>query len=210
MSYLDELIKKRRSIRKYKEDVPPAEWIEKMVYCASRAPSPSNSQPVRFIKINSLEIQSRLHNAMAKGYEKFLQKLETKGGSKRLKNWINTYWRFSEFMFSAPVLLAVGTLTDVSSFSKRLFEAGILPKDSRMDTDVDIAIGLALKGFLLKGVSLGLGSCILTAPLVFISNTEEILGLKDIRIKCFVTVGIPDESPGFIKRKQVSEIYREI
>ena len=43
---------------------------------------------------------------------------------------------------------------------------------------VDIAVGLALKGYLLKGEELGLGSCILTAPLIFIQD-------KDIRKAVF-------------------------
>jgi hypothetical protein len=74
-------------------------------------------------------------------------------------------------------------------------------------------VGLALKGFILKGQELGLGTCILTAPLIFISNiskVEEILGLENTRIKCFVTVGFPDEVPPVIERKTVAEIYKEL
>jgi nitroreductase len=62
----------------------------------------------------------------------------------------------------------------------------------------------------LKGEELGLGSCILTAPLLFIQEPERILGLKGIEIKCFVTTGYPDEEPAYIKRKDITEIYRDI
>ncbi len=75
---------------------------------------------------------------------------------------------------------------------------------------MDITVGLALKGFILKGEELGLGSCILTAPLVFISNVEEILEVEGIRVKCLVTAGFPDEEPRLPERKSVEEVYSDI
>ena len=210
MSSLDELINKRRSIRKYKTDIPPVEWIERMIRCANRAPSPMNSQPVRFIKISSPEIRSNLYRAMAAGRDGFLQSAAASDKPKKMRNWINAYWRFSEFMFNAPLLFAVGTDLSITSFSERLIEYEIIRKERRGDTDMDISVGLALKGFLLKGEELGLGTCILTAPLIFIQNIEKILGIEDMKIKCLVTVGSPNEEPRLPERKSVAEIYSEI
>ena len=211
MTSLDELIDKRRSIRKYKTDLPPPEWIAGMIRCAAGAPSPGGSQPVRFIRISSPEVRDRLYRAMAAGRQRFLQGALNSDSPKRIRNRINTYWRYSEFMFKAPLLFAVGTVSTDHGFSERLFHAGIIKKDVRGNTDMDIAVGLALKGFLLKGEELGLGACILTAPLIFIQGIEETSGLlKDVRIKCFLTAGFPDENPSYIERKRVAEIYREI
>lgn len=205
---LDELINRRRSIRKYKTEVPPEEWIEMMIQCAIHAPSPSNSQPVRFIKICSKRIREELHKNMVSGRQHFLHAIENSGRPKRLRNWINSYYRFSEFMFKAPLIFAVGTVRSTSGFSRKLFEAGLL---DRYDTkDLDITVGLAMKGFILKGEALGLGSCILTAPLVFMSNIDKILGIEDIDIRCLITVGFPDEVPGPIERKSVKEVYMEV
>jgi len=39
---------------------------------------------------------------------------------------------------------------------------------------------------------------------------KGILGLKGMEIKCFVTTGYPDEEPAYIKRKDITEIYRTI
>jgi len=208
IALLDELVTRRRSIRKYQSEMPPEEWIEMMIHCATQAPSPSNTQPVRFLKIGSKKIKEDLHDSMVSGRRYFLEALEKNGGPKRLKNWINSYYRFSEFMFRAPLLFAAGTVKSTSGFSRKLFEAGLLEKYDRKD--LDITLGLALKGFILKGEALGLGSCILTAPLVFIYNVEKILGTEDIDIRCFITVGFPDEVPGPIERKSVMEIYREV
>ncbi len=62
-----------------------------------------------------------------------------------------------------------------------------------------------MKGFILKGEELGLGACILTAPLVFMSEVEKILGAEDLDIRSLISVGFPDETPGPIKRKSIEK-----
>ncbi|HVO67466.1 MAG TPA: nitroreductase family protein [Syntrophales bacterium] len=207
---LDKLIQGRRSIRKYKPEAPPDEWIKKMILAAMKAPSPTNSQPVRFIRILSQGLKEQIRQRMEDGRESLLKAVKDSPSSKRLKNWITAYFRFSEFMFHAPVLFAVGTTATFVSLSERLFRAGMREQGHKKHRDVDIAVGLALKGYLLKGEDLGIGSCILTAPLIFIEEPETLFPLKGIEIKCFVTTGFPDEEPDYIKRKDFDEIYREI
>jgi nitroreductase len=207
---LDKLINRRRSIRKYKPECPPEEWVRRMILAAMRAPSPTNSQPVRFVRILSPELKDCLLQAMREGEERLLTAVKNSSSSKRLRNWINAYSRYSEFMLHAPVLLAVGTTMTFINLADRLFRAGAMEQGHKKNRDIDIAVGLALKGYLLKGEELGLGSCILTAPLIFMQEPEEILGLKGIEIKCFVTTGYADEEPSYIKRKDITEIYREI
>jgi nitroreductase len=207
---LDKLINQRRSIRKYKRECPPEEWVKKMILAAMRAPSPTNSQPVRFIRILSPELKDCLFQAMREGEEYLLEVVKNSSSSKRLRNWVNAYRRFSEFMFNAPVLFAVGTTMTFLNLAERLFRAGAMEQGRKKHRDMDISVGLALKGYLLKGEELGLGSCILTAPLLFIQEPERILRLKGMEIKCFVTTGYPDEEPAYIKRKDITEIYRDI
>lgn len=209
-TFLEDLISKRRSIRKYSPDNPPEEWINLMLQCALMAPSPSNSQPVRFFRISSAEKRENLYQALALGRQKLLRSIEPRMEKKRLKNRINTYYRFSEFMFNAPLLFAVGTIASYAGFSKKLLEEGVVTHNRREETNLDITVGLALKGFILKGEELGLGACILTGPLVFIPNVEEILGINDVRIKCFITAGFPGEKPDMPPKKSIAEIVSEI
>lgn len=209
MTPLDRLIKARRSIRKYKQAPPPEEWLQEMIRTAMSAPSPSNRQPVRFIRLRSTEVKACLHEAMLCGRERLLHAVTGTVGSQRLKNWINAYYRFSAFMFDAPALFVVGTSAVAPSLAERLPGAGSHGRDIRY-RDHDIAVGLALMGYLLKGEELGLGSCILTAPLVFIEEPGKILPIERIEIKCFITTGYPDEEPASIRRKEFTEIYREV
>jgi len=210
MSLFDELVKKRRSIRKYRDEMPPEAWIEKMLLAASQAPSPSNTQPVRFVRINSSSIKTALRESMETGRQRLLQAAAATDKPKNMRNWINAYYRYSEFMFRAPVLIAVGVVLPSSGFFLKLYKSGLITTGEKVSTNADISVGLALEGFVLKAQELGLGSCILTAPLGFISDAEEILGIKEMEIKCFVVAGFPDEKPHAPVKLGLEEIYLQI
>lgn len=207
---VETLIRERRSIRKYKSDSLPEAWIDAMLRCAHLAPSPSNIQPVRYVRIDAPECREKLRQAFIDGHARFIVKHKAAGGSAKLRNWINAYKRFAEFMYEAPVLLAVGVTTQTLGFAGRLAEAGLLERDMRQSTDLDMTVGLALSGLMLKAQAMGVGSCILTAPLVFIDAPEQLLALDDIKIKCFVTLGLADEAPSPTSRKPLTDVVRVI
>lgn len=207
---LDELVFGRRSIRKYKKDPVPAAWLEAMLHCAHQAPSPSNSQPVRFVRIQSNRCIEALKQSLADGHGRLIARHKTMNGPARLRNWINAYRRYSQFMFSAPVLLALGVSTEVEGFSAKLASAGLIEDHFRQQTDMDMTVGLALQSLMLKAQSLGVGSCVLTAPLTFMENVEQILTLEKIKIKCFVTLGMADEQPQAPDRLPLQSVVQEI
>ena len=207
---LDELVSRRRSIRKYKSDPLPEAWIEAMLQCAHQAPSPSNSQPVVFVRIDSQHHRNNLHQTLADGHKQLIARHKAENGPARLRNWINAYRRYAEFMFTAPVLLAVGVRHGIGGFASKLEAAGLRPDDGRQQCDLDITVGLALNGLLLKAQELGVGSCILTAPLVFIEDVEALLGLEKICIRSFVTLGLADETPSPPQRRSLSETVKVI
>lgn len=207
---LDDLVIQRRSIRKYKSDPLPESWLEAILKCAHQAPSPSNSQPVRYVRIDSRHHIEALKHHLVDGHGRLLAKHKTMNGPTRLRNWINAYRRYAEFMFTAPVLLAVGVTTETSGLSSKLVAAGLMEEDLRHQCDVDMTVGLALKGLLLKAQSLGVGSCILTAPLVFMENVEALLNLEKIVIKCFVTLGMAAEVPKAPERLPLHDVVQVI
>ncbi len=210
MPALDSLIYGRRSIRKYKKEIPPPEMIEAMVTCALQAPSPANRQPVRFFRINRSETREKLRSAMEAGCRARLATAEEKRASQILKNVLANYFQFLLFMFDAPVLFAVGTAPAHRSIAEKLYSSGILAENSRTSSDDDLTVGLAVMEWMLKGEELGLGSCILTAPLFYLDFPEQILGVSPMKIKCFLTLGFPDEAPAAPRKKSFSDIYREL
>jgi nitroreductase len=210
MSALDSLIYGRRSIRKYKKELPPPEWIEAMVTCALQAPSPANRQPVRFFRIGRPETREKLRSTMETGCRARLAMAEEKGASAILKNVLANYYQFLLFLFDAPALFAVGTVPAQRSVAGKLYSSGILANNQRTASDEDLSVGLAVMEWMLKGEELGLGSCILTAPLFYLDSPEEILGVSPVRIHCFLTLGFPDETPAVLRKKNFSDIYREL
>ena len=205
---MDEIIRKRRSIRKYRAEKPDESLIRAMVESACFAPSPSHSQPVRFFRIENETLKKNLLEFMEKGRDRLLGTLESKGGDRRTKNLITTYFRFAGFMFQAPCLFAVGTVK-TRSLSSRLIEAGVLSENPKGHSDEDISTGLALSTFMLKGAELGVGTCVLTAPFVYIPDLSEKIA-ADARITCFVTAGYPDEQPGPLTRIGVDDLCQTI
>lgn len=207
---LEELIKKRRSIRRYKDIVPPEEWIEQILQCALWAPSPSNIQPVRYLRIVSEDIRKKLHNSMYQGKERLIKKWQELRASKRLRNWIDVYYhKYSEFMFNAPVIFAVGVIKKMNGFFEKLKKSGIISNNNE-DHGLDISLGLSISNFILKAEELGLGTCILTTPLIFIDDINKVLDIRDTDIRCFITLGFPSEGPIPPERLSLSEIYKKI
>jgi nitroreductase len=207
---LDQLIFQRRSIRRYKSDALPEAWIQAMLSCAHQAPSPSNSQPVRYVRICSKVCRDRLQQALTEGHERLVAAHRAAGAPARLRNWINAYRRYAEFMFAAPVLLAVGVDPDVKGFARRLAEAGLMAAIQYPGSELDLTVGLALQGLLLKAQALGVGSCILTAPLIFIQDLEKVLGLERLSVKCFVTLGMADETPAASERLPLADVVKVV
>ena len=205
---VETLINQRRSIRKYTADPVPEDWIDAILRCGAQAPSPTNSQPVRYIRIASPGLRAGLHKALLDGHRHLLARHKAVGADPHVRNWINAYRRYAEFMVLAPVLICVGVARQVPSFGGRMASAGLIPRDPRQGTDADICVGLALKGILLKAQSLGLGSCILTAPLVFIEDVEGILDLADFQAKCFLTLGFAAEAPAANGRLPLESVYK--
>ncbi len=207
---LDKLLRDRRSIRKYTSEPVPPEMLAALIHSAVQAPSPSNSQPVRFVRLVSDETRTRLQQALAGGRERFMTRLASRQDVKRVRNWIKVYYRYSAFMFDAPVLLAVGTVTQSAGFAHQLKTAGLIATDPRKDADNTITVGLALQNLMLKAASLGLGSCILTAPLVFIDNIDDVLNLSGMQVKCLLTLGFAAQQPPAPSRLTAADIYAEV
>jgi nitroreductase len=208
--WLEELVFQRRSIRKYKGDAVPEAWIHAMLACAHQAPSPSNSQPVRFVRLHTQACRDSLRHALEAGYNHLLARYREVRAPTRLRNWINAYYRHCAFMDTAPVLLAVGIDPTVKGFAWQLRQAGVTASDRSSTSGMDITVGLALNGLLLKAQALGVGSCILTAPMLFIQDVEELLGLERLVVKCFVTLGIADEAPPAPVRLPLQDVVKVV
>ncbi len=206
MNHFDELVTRRRSIRKYQPEIPPDGMIKEMVQAALVAPSPSNTQPIRFIRLKSPRFRDLIRDGMAGEQQRLMKIAEAAGRPKWMKNRIKFYNRYMAFIFDAPVLMAVVTarpkellVGPESLFGPKLEEIRVM--------NLHMTAGLSVMNYLLKGEELGIGSCIMSAPLIFLDQAEKMLGLVDMELICFITSGYPAETAKPIKRKTIDEIY---
>lgn len=77
MDYQDflELVKKRRSIRRFKTDPIPDEYEEQIIEAARWAPSGANSQPWEFIVVKDKEIKDSIVDIVI-GHREYYRKVE--------------------------------------------------------------------------------------------------------------------------------------
>jgi len=210
------LCEKRKSIRKYKKNLPPEKWINDMLYCATCAPSPSNLQPVRFVRLKSDYIKKNIFQIMTETKDNYINILKQKKISehkssvkpKKIINRINYYFRFSSFIINAPIVFIVGTIKNNSGLIPYLIDAGLTEDNNYKEAELNISLGLAIKAFILQAEAYGLGTCILSAPMAFLPDLNNICQIDDIDLKCFITVGFPDETPQKILKKPIDEILR--
>jgi nitroreductase len=99
MSYDDflELVKKRRSFRRFKSDPVPKEILEKVLEAARHPPSAGNSQPWEFIVVQDVATKKSITQSITSGYKKIRKADPT------------MYWAVAvqPHLSTAPVLIIV-------------------------------------------------------------------------------------------------------
>lgn len=99
MSYDDflELVKKRRSFRRFKSDPVPEGIVEKVLEAARHSPSAGNSQPWEFVVVQDLATKRSITESITSGYSKIRKTDPT------------MYWAVAvqPYLSTAPVLIIV-------------------------------------------------------------------------------------------------------
>lgn len=190
------LVKKRRSIREYKDEKVQLDLILKALEAARWAPSAHNAQPWRFIIITKNEIKKKLAEEMAKAWRK---DLERDGVPKEvIHELINkSIYRFTH----APILILVCLIME---------EMFPYSDERRKKIEYILAIqsvSVAIENLLLALSSLGLGACWYCAPLYCQNIIRRLLNIpKEVDPIALITVGYPKEEPKPTTRKPLDEI----
>jgi coenzyme F420-0:L-glutamate ligase/coenzyme F420-1:gamma-L-glutamate ligase len=180
---LFDVVKQRRSIRKYLPKPVQKEVILEVLMTAGCAPSAHNSQPWRFIILQDDPVKRKLAEAMAKAWEKDLQRDGLKVESdKRME-------RVERFATAPVLILACLTTVDLRKF----------PDFKRQLCERDLAVqsfGAALQNLLLAAHAKGLGACWFCAPAFCKETVRSILKIPDsVEPQAFVAIGYPAEKP---------------
>jgi coenzyme F420-0:L-glutamate ligase/coenzyme F420-1:gamma-L-glutamate ligase len=195
MKTISEVIKQRRSVRKYRSIAVPLEIIEKVLEAARNAPSAHNSQPWRFIVVTDELVKHVLSEAMAKAWA---QDLIRDGVDARTRVSLSNS-SVEKFTKAPLLLLCCLTLKDMTPYSDA--------KRQNIERDLAVqSLAAAIQNMLLVAHSEGLGACWYCAPIFCKPAVRRALKIpKDIEPQALITLGFPAEKPVAPKRKSTKE-----
>ena len=206
MNDLLQLIKTRRSIRRYQDKDVPDELLEKIMEAGRWAPSGDNGQPWRFIVVRDIETKKALSRIATEGSgrrftaEYFTGRLDERFESlKDEEKKARAYQKLrsgvvSSFLIDAPVIIVVCAALDV--------------------WDVPYDVAMATQNMQLMAHALGLGTCVVVAPVCDLIDEVETTRLLKVphgyKVALPLAVGYPAESPGPRPRWALEDIvYHE-
>jgi len=190
-----EAIKKRRSIRKYKDKQVPRSAIRKLIEAARLAPSGCNVQPWKFMIVTNESVKEKLK--MGKAFNQ-------------------------NFVYTAPVIIICcgdqseyngktgaeyqimeGSLPRNEKTRKQWFNFLKQKRDFRTVRDITIAASFMI----LRAEELGLSTCFVA--LIREGIIKDVLKIpKRMLIPYVITVGYAAEYPSRRPRKQINQIIR--
>lgn len=190
MKSFNDLINIRYSERDFTNELIEQESLERILDVALKVATPSGSTPLKLYILKSKEIREQLKALLQAGRDDLFNKSSGLEKEKKLRNTINYYYRYSEKILSAPLIIAVATKVE-SGFSKRLSSFGLDHITDISTAGLNITVGLSLQNIQLKCAELGLGCCIMTAPLSLLGENISEFSDDDFNIKSFIAIGNP-------------------
>ena len=204
---LEEVIRTRRSIRRYRPEAPPREVIGRLVEVAAMAPSASNKQPWRFFACDDRATIDRMAKAVQESVDRVAAHVDD-----RLMDAFRAYGEYFVRFREAPVVI-VPAFREMAVLS-HLVGATVPEEERACIAELEfnsgiVSASLALQNLMLFAHSMGLGSSSMTGPLLAAPALKSLLGIPPSwRIAAVVPVGYPDESPAATPRKPVEDVIR--
>ncbi len=192
------LIRSRRSIRQFSDRAVGREEIARLLEAARWAPSNHNRQPWKFLVIEDKQQINRLAETIRQGLSEKLKSLPEAAAA-----YAGEFTHYATFFSNAPVLLVVLHKQPVSVSAPLL--AGL--KNPDLVSGEPLSVAMAVQNLLLAAQALGLGTCVLTGPLLVGDALARVLDLPAGHdLTCLVALGHPAESPAPPRRKTIEQI----
>ncbi len=204
-----ELMKARRSVRRFKPQQPPRELVERLIEAAITAPSASNKQPWRFLCVSSRSVIERMAAAVREAVERIAAHIDPPS-VEAFRAYGDYFTRFE----TAPIVIVplCRSLTVLSNLVGPALAAEDRARIEAMERESGlIGTSLALENLLLMAHELGLGASGMTGPLVASDRIRDILEVQPSwHILALAPVGYPDETPPPTDRKPVDKVLKWI
>lgn len=193
-----ETMRSRRSIRSFTDRKPSRADIERLVEAARWAPSNHNRQGWKFMVFEDRDELRRLAERVRASLAERLGKSERIRPAQAAE-----MLRYATLFAEAP--LAILVLHKRSVAVGRELLAGA--RDPKLVSGEPLSAAMAVQNLLLAAHCLGLGACVLTAPLL---AGEVWRDLDDLPLgfgpTCIVAAGYPAHQPSPPRRKPIEKI----
>ncbi|HZU04954.1 MAG TPA: nitroreductase family protein [Chloroflexota bacterium] len=182
---LEEALRGRRSVRRYRPDPVPRALVETVLAAAAWAPSPHHSAPWRFVVLTRPEAKARLASAMAEAWRADLERDGV--APTRIATLLA---RSQERLRHAPVVIVL-CITE-----ERLDRYPDARRQAAERTMAAQSAGAALQNVMLAAHARGLATCWLCAPLFCPETVTATLGLDPaLHPQALLTLGYPAAPP---------------
>lgn len=179
-----ELVKTRRSIRRYENRPVERAVLEQILEIAHWSPSAHNRQPWRFVVITSPEMKEGLAKAMGNRLQRDLSADDVPADI--IEQDVSR--SYARIMGASVLICLCMTLRDMDTY----------PDERRNLNERVMAIqstAMAGQNLLLAAHGLGLGACWMCAPLFCPDVVQEALDLpSDWEAQALITLGYPAEA----------------
>jgi nitroreductase len=193
-----ELIRSRRSIRRFSDRAVSHDDLLRLLEAARWAPSNHNRQPWHFLIIEDRQHLRQLAEVVRRELSEKMKLLPEAAGSH-----LNEFVDYTTFFAEAPVLVMALHKRPVTVSAPLLAEL----KSPELVSGEPLSVAMAVQNLLLAAQALGLGACVLTGPLLVPEALTRARALPPGHdLTCLVTVGYPAESPPPPRRKTIEQI----
>jgi nitroreductase len=183
-----------RAIRRLKPDPVPDELIEQIIWAATRAPSPANTQGWDFVVVTDDEPKRAIAESIASVMSARVAAMPRPDGA--TARMLDGTEYLIETLHQAPVIVFV-------------CGAAVYPPGAPRDQFIWSALYPAAQNILLAARALGLGSVFTTMHMTAEPTIRSVLAIPDdVRIAAMIPIGWPDAPFGPVTRRPVTEVLR--
>lgn len=198
-SSIVDIIRGRRSIRRFLDRPVERETIMRLIEAAGWAPSAGNLQDWRFTVVTSPAVKREMARAVRERWDAIIAANRESGFIEEVEAYVAN---FSDFEKASAVIV-------VSARAADSVQMHLLGNDATTVAGSATSAGMAAQNLMLAAYAEGFGTCCMTGALAAREALGRILNLsRKQEIVCLVTLGWPAETPAAPARKPVEEIAR--
>ena len=209
---LEDLIKTRRSVRRFQDKPVPEDILLKALELATWAPNGGNFQPWRFLIVSNKDLINQMGDAVRAKTELMSSWPEAKQFGETVERWRRT----SDFFRGAPTCIAVLMGKYISIADQVLRARGEndpLAREIRSFRQLGNSslqsVAAAITYLLLLLHNFGLATTWMAGPLQAKKEIEQILAVPpEWEFVDLIPVGYPAETPKVPPRKAIAEVVQ--